>query len=62
MSLKAKLSLMKIRMKRRDRDILLLVLAAVLVIMLWGPIWYMIKLAVFVVAIYLVYQLLRATV
>ncbi|HOT06778.1 MAG TPA: hypothetical protein PLI05_02775 [Methanotrichaceae archaeon] len=53
---------MKIRMKRRDRDILLLVLAAVLVIMLWGPIWYMIKLAVFVVAIYLVYQLLRATV
>lgn len=46
-------------MKKRDRDILLLVLAVVLVAMLWGPIWFLAKLIGFIVVVFIVYQLLK---
>lgn len=47
------------RFKRKDRNLILLILAVILVIILWGPLMWLAKLAVFVVAVYVVYQLLR---
>ncbi|HOK57946.1 hypothetical protein [Methanothrix sp.] len=47
------------RFKRRDRNLILLILAVILVMVLWGPLMWLAKLAVFVIAVYVVYQLLR---
>ena len=47
------------RFKRKDRNLILLVLAVVLVVILWGPLMWLAKLAIFVIAVYVVYQLLR---
>lgn len=47
------------RFKRNERNLILLILAVVLVIILWGPLMWLAKLAVFVIAVYVVYQLLK---
>lgn len=47
------------RFKKRDRNLILLVLAVILVLILWGPLMWLAKLAVFVIAVYVVYQLLK---
>ncbi|MDI9615786.1 MAG: hypothetical protein QFX31_00220 [Methanothrix sp.] len=47
------------RFKRKDRNLILLILAVILVIILWGPLMWLAKLAIFVIAVYVVYQLLR---
>ncbi len=47
------------KFKKRDRNILLLLLAVIIVMILWGPVMLLAKLAVFVIAVYIVYQLLR---
>lgn len=47
------------RFKRRDRNLILLILAVVLVMVLWGPLMWLAKLVVFVIAVYVVYQLLK---
>jgi len=39
--------------------LILLILAVILVMVLWGPLMWLAKLAVFVIAVYVVYQLLR---
>lgn len=46
-------------MKKKYRDILLLVLAVILVAMLWGPIWFLGKLVAFIVVVFIVYSLLK---
>jgi len=47
------------RFKRNERNLILLILAVILVIILWGPLMWLAKLAVFVIAVYVVYQLLK---
>ncbi|ABK15454.1 hypothetical protein Mthe_1688 [Methanothrix thermoacetophila PT] len=47
------------RFKKRDRNLILLILAVILVIVLWGPLMWLAKLVVFVIAVYVVYQLLK---
>ncbi len=50
------------KFKKRDRNILLLLLAVIIVMILWGPVMLLARLAIFVIAVYIVYQLLRANI
>lgn len=47
------------RFKKKDKNLILLILAVILVIVLWGPLMWLAKLVVFVIAVYVVYQLLK---
>jgi hypothetical protein len=47
--------------EKSAKNLVLLVLAIIIVILLWRAIWFLAGLLVFVVIVYVVYQLLRGT-
>ena len=45
--------------KHREKNLLLILLAALIAILLWNSIWALIQLAVFLAAVYVIYTVLK---